>query len=76
MFTSFLSGFAAMVIDGWCSTLVGCVVAVNWVSADGFGVRSPRFTAGLLIEFRRCLGAVEILGAGGKKASMGCSGNN
>ena len=71
MFTSFLSGFAAMVIGGWRSTLVGCVVVVNWVSTDGFGVRSPRFVAGPLIEFRRCLGAVEILGANGKKASMG-----
>ena len=73
MFTSFW--FAAMVIGGWRSTLVGCVVAVNWVSADGFGVRSPRFVAGPLIEFRRCLGAVEMLGADGKKASMGYWGN-
>ena len=64
MFTSFLSGLAAMVTDG-------CVVAVSRVSADGFGVRSPRFVAGPLIEFRRCLGAVEMLGADGKKASMG-----
>ena len=68
MFISFLSWLAAMVADG-------CVVAVSRVSADGFGVRSPRFAAGPLIEFRRCLGAVEILGADGKKASIGCSGN-
>ena len=53
----------------------GCVVVVSQVSTDGFGVRSPRFAAGPLIEFRHCLGAVEILGASGKKASIGCPGN-